>query len=125
MKKIIKWASVLVLLVILFSILPNNIVNAWDYETQVKAGWTKSGDSSVVTPTENVVGSIIKVIRIVGTGVSVIMISYVAIKYMTAAPDEKAEFKKSATAFIVGAIVLFGATNILTVISDFATKNIS
>ena len=42
---------------------------------------------------------------------------------MSAAPEEKAEFKKSATAFIVGAVVLFASTNILGIISDFATKN--
>ena len=52
------------------------------------------------------------------------MLTYVAIKYMSAAPSEKAEFKKSATAMIVGAIVLFAATQILTVIANFATSNI-
>ncbi len=52
------------------------------------------------------------------------MLVYVAIKYMSAAPSEKAEFKKSATAYIVGAVVLFAASNILGVIADFATKNI-
>ena len=52
------------------------------------------------------------------------MLTYVAIKYMSAAPSEKADFKKSATGFVVGAVVLFATTNILGVIADFAKSNI-
>ena len=73
---------------------------------------------------QKIMGTIINTIKIVGTGISIIMLVYVAIKYMSAAPSEKAEFKKSATAYIVGAVVLFAASNILGVIADFATKNI-
>lgn len=79
---------------------------------------------TITTSTKNIMGTIINTIRIVGTGVAIIMIIYVAIKYMSAAPTEKAEFKKSATAYIVGAVVLFAASNILSVINNFATANI-
>ncbi len=89
-------------------------------------GWvdSASNDGGIANSTQRVVGTIVNVIRIVGTGIAVIMLTYVAIKYMSAAPTEKAEFKKSATAMIVGAIVLFAATNILTVIANFAVSNI-
>ena len=39
---------------------------------------------------------------------------------MSAAPNEKADFKKSATGFIVGAVILFASSNILKIIADFA-----
>ena len=86
--------------------------------------WT-SGDSGVVSTTQKIMATAINVIRIVGTGIAIIMITYVAIKYMSAAPQEKAEFKKSATALVVGAIVLFAGTNILKIIANFATTNIN
>ena len=86
--------------------------------------WKENGESGIVGSTQNIVGTAINVIRIVGTGIAIIMLTYVAIKYMSAAPSEKAEFKKSATAMIVGAIVLFAASNILQVIANFANKNI-
>ena len=82
--------------------------------------YDKSG--KLRTATKNVMGTAIQVIRIVGTGIAIIMLTYVAIKYMTAAPTEKADFKKSATAYVVGAIVLFASTNILTIIANFAEQ---
>lgn len=117
----------LIMLVVL--ILPNFSSSAYDYtQHYLKDGsgyTTWSSDSNVTTPVENVMKTAVTVIRIVGTGIAIIMITYVAIKYMSAAPNEKAEFKKSATAYIVGAIVLFATSNIISVISNFATSNIS
>ncbi len=113
---------------VLFSsnLLGNSFVNAeFNFATQVTADWTKQAKGEgLAKSTGNIVGTIINIIRIVGTGVAIIMITYVAIKYMSAAPNEKAEFKKSATAYIVGAVVLFASSNLLGVISDFATANI-
>ena len=83
-----------------------------------------TNDSSADQIAQKTMGTAINVIRIVATGVSVVMLSYVGIKYMMAAPSEKAEFKKSATIFIVGAILIFAAGNILTIITNFTTNNI-
>ena len=52
------------------------------------------------------------------------MLAVLAMKYMSAAPGEKATIKKHAAVYIVGAIVLFGAAGILNIIETFATKNI-
>ena len=73
---------------------------------------------------KKVIGMGINIIRVVATGVAVIMLSYIGIKYMMAAPDQKAEFKKSATIYVLGAILIFAAGNILTIIVNFATSNI-
>ena len=52
------------------------------------------------------------------------MLLFLAIKYMLAAPAAKTEIKKSAVPLIVGAIIIFSATNLLVIISEFATDNI-
>ncbi len=39
---------------------------------------------------------------------------------MMAAPEEKADFKKSAYIYIVGAVLFFAASNILTIVYKFA-----
>ena len=78
------------------------------------------GISSVDKAAQSVMGTAIQVIRIVGTGVSIVMLSYIGIKYMTAAPAEKAEFKRSAAIFVLGAILIFGATQILAIVIGFA-----
>lgn len=81
-----------------------------------------AGDAGVAAG--NVMTTAVSVIRIVGAAVSIIMLSYMGIKYMMSAPSERAEFKKSATIFVVGAILVFGATQILGVIFKFADSAI-
>lgn len=55
-------------------------------------------------------------------GVAIIMLIVMAIKYISAAPSEKAEIKKGVTIYIVGAIVLFAASGILGIIKGFASN---
>ena len=127
MKKCFKIIITLAILLNIVFFVTNlfDVVSNADYTYNFSADWTNEGDANVTNVAQNVMGSAITVIRIVGTGISIIMLTYVAIKYMSAAPTEKAEFKKSATAFVVGAIVLFATTNILGIIADFATTNIN
>lgn len=70
---------------------------------------------------EKVIGPILSVVRIVAVGISIIMITFLGIKYMAAAPTEKASIKNQLITFAIGAIVVVGATSILTLIKDFAT----
>ena len=80
-----------------------------------------SGASSAVT---NIIGSIINIAQIIGMGVAIIMLIVLAIQYIAAAPEGKAEIKKNATIYIVGAIVLFAAAAILQIIKNFAIQNV-
>lgn len=131
MKKYLKSLFAVAMFLVFFGLLSSNILRncevsaAYDFASEINASWTNNykGDK-LNNATQNVVGTIVNTIRIVGTGISIIMITYVAIKYMSAAPSEKAEFKKSAMAFIVGAVVLFASSQILGVIANFATSNI-
>lgn len=78
-----------------------------------------SGAGSSVT---NIIGAIINIAQIIGTGVAIIMLIVLAIKYISAAPGDKAEIKKHAVVYIVGAIVLFAATGILQIIKNFSSN---
>lgn len=73
----------------------------------------------------NVMNGIISVVRVVGMCIAITLLLVIAMKYMTAAPGEKADIKKSSIAYVVGALVLFGAVGILGIISDFASSNIT
>ena len=81
----------------------------------------KSGASNAVT---NIIGSIINIAQIIGMGVAIIMLVVLAIQYIAAAPEGKAEIKKNATIYIVGAIILFAAAAILEIIKNFAESNV-
>lgn len=81
-----------------------------------------SNASNAVT---NVIGSIISIARIVGAGVAIIMLIVLAIQYIAASPEGKAEIKKNSTIYIVGAVILFTASAILGIIQTFAESNIN
>ena len=72
---------------------------------------------------QNIIGALINIVQIIGTGVAIIMLIVLAIKYISAAPGDKADIKKHAVVYVVGAIVLFAATGILQIIKSFS-KNI-
>lgn len=81
------------------------------------------GDNSgASTSFQNIIGAIITIVQIIGTGVAIIMLIVLAIKYISAAPGDKAEIKKHAVVYVVGAIVLFAATGILGIVKNFASN---
>lgn len=85
----------------------------------IKGDYTDSTETD--TKVSKMAATILTSIRIIGLAVAVVMLLTVAMKYMTAAPGDKADIKKSAIQYIVGAVVLFGAVGILTIISKFST----
>lgn len=82
----------------------------------------KSGASDVI---KDVLGALLTVAQVAASGIAVIMLIVLAIKYMGSAPSERADIKKSATIYITAIIVLFGASGILAIIRNFAVKNVS
>ena len=58
---------------------------------------------------------------VLGVAVAVAVLIWLAIKYMTAAPSDKADIKKSAVAYVIGAVLLFAASGVLALIQNFAT----
>lgn len=81
-----------------------------------------SDNSGAAKSINNIIGSIITIVQVVGTGVAIIMLIVLAIKYISAAPGDKADIKKHAVVYVVGAIVLFAATGILGIVKNFASN---
>ena len=78
---------------------------------------TTEGAGKAVSDMSN---QIIGIIQIIGTAIAVVMLIWLAIKYISAAPSEKADIKKSATIYVVGAVLLFGAVSVLEIIKNFS-----
>lgn len=62
--------------------------------------------------------TILGMVQVVAVAVAVIMLIVLGVKYMSAAPSDKADIKKSATGYIVGAVLLFGASGVLGIIKN-------
>ena len=115
-KKVLKLVSIL--LVVLFILtFGMNMVYAID-------GVTINTDFTGKSTITNAAGNVLGVIQVIGTAIAIGMLLFLGIKYIISSPDERASVKKSATVYVIGAIVLFAAVNIVKIIHDFATNSI-
>lgn len=87
------------------------------------------GDKTKLTPSVpeqasgmyNLGNNLLGIFQTVGYIAAVIVLVWLGIKYIMASPDGKAEIKKQAFAYILGAVLLFSAATIVTIIKGFAT----
>ena len=116
------------ILLIIFSAISNLFVSkatgdATTYidklETQMQRDVTGNKDANDAT--FSLLSSVATVVKVVAVGIAIIMLIVIAMKYMLAAPGEKAEIKKSAVVYIIGAVVLFAVSGILAIIQKFST----
>jgi len=118
MKTIVKKILVLMLIMFVamaafkfsFATTPSALITTMDTDTA-------NGAASKVN---KVMQNIVVIARIVGVSVALAMLIVIGMKYMTAAPSEKADIKKSAVVYVVGALLLFGVVGVLTIIANFS-----
>lgn len=123
MRKILKISLSLVLvLCILFGVF-QTVSNA-DHSSEVMSFIKKdhNDSTSASEKVSNMSTTIIVTVRLIGTCVAVVMLLVLAMKYMFAAPGDKADIKKSAIPYVIGAVVLFSVVGILGIIDQFATN---
>ncbi len=125
MRKLIKKTCIIIIIFIFMLSFYTKVIADGSYSQQMKALIDDSGKvvdaGTATTTTRSVLATIIGVVKIVGVCVAVVMLLVVAMKYMSAAPGEKADIKKSAVVYVVGAVVLFAVTGILSIIEQFAS----
>ena len=63
-----------------------------------------------------IISSILGVVRTIGAAVALLIFMGVAVKYILASAGEKADLKKYLTTYVIGGLILFGASGILTII---------
>ena len=64
------------------------------------------------------INKIFSLIRYVGSGISIIVVLMLGIKYMISSVEDKADIKKKAIPIVVGCFIIFATTNIIVIISD-------
>lgn len=81
---------------------------------------------SITNPTNDTAlitmgGKVLGIINTIGVVASVIVLMILGIKYMVGSVEEKAEYKKSMLAYVIGAVMVFGITTIANIIYTIAT----
>lgn len=122
MKRFLKLISVLIIIIICIGIV-SNISNASFKDIDVDYMVENAKDSSgAAKSVNNIVGAALVIAQVAGTGIAVIMLIVLAVKYITASAADKADIKKSAVVYVIGAIILFSAAGILGIISRLSTN---
>ena len=78
-----------------------------------------TGAATAVTKTAN---NIIGIVQVICYAAAVIMLIYLGVKFITASPEGKAEIKKSAIIYVIGAVIVFAAGALLGVISNLSNS---
>ena len=113
MKKIRLLVIIIMLLLIVFPLTINATqINPDDYKSS-------GPNSQDVKGMYQFGGSVAGVIHIVGTIVAIGSLMIIGIRYMVASADEKAEYRERMVPYIIGAVLLFGASTIVRVIYEF------
>ena len=71
---------------------------------------------------ENVAGNIVSIITTIGIIVAIIELLVLGIKYMMGSAAEKAEYKKTMIPYLVGAVLIFGASAIAKAVVAMTTS---
>ena len=108
-------AIIMIMLLMMFSITSNVEAAGSGFYIDI------SGQTSPIQGQINAASSnIIWIVQAVGYAAATIILVVLAIKYLAASPTDKAEIKKSAMIWVVGALILFAASFILTMIQTFS-----
>ena len=73
----------------------------------------------------NILNSVIGIIQVAGTGISMIMVTLLGIKYILASPSDKADVKKQIAPMVIGAVILFASVNLVGIIAEVADRTLS
>lgn len=123
-KKVVKFVSSLLLILGLILYTSNIVYAASGKElTQIFDGTMIQGGVDVSSGeriAQDIIGMILSAVRIVAVSLSLIILTWLGIKYMSAAPSEKANIKGQLITFAIGAIVVVASTSILELVRKFA-----
>lgn len=94
--------------------------------SEIKEAMSGIGDASGLADsgTGKVINSVIGIMQIVGSGISLIVITMLGIKYILASPSEKADVKKNIMPILIGCVLLFAAVNIVGMIESFSNATL-
>lgn len=103
-------------------------VEASQMMSSIKSGM--SGINNVAqTDTQNGIGKILNTVvgllQIIGSGVSLIVITMLGIRYLVSSVGEKAEIKQKAMPIVIGCILLFGAVNLIAALESLTNKTVN
>ena len=97
MKKIISSILIISVILILFNFNATYATDITDGTSVISAMEGSSDMSSSDNSIGDIINTVIGLLQVAGTGIAVVIVSFLGIKYLLASPSEKADTKKKKT----------------------------
>lgn len=120
-KKLFKIICIFIIVFSIFCLIGKNISYASMASIDIKnnfAGNETTGTEKV----SSTLGQALYVVQVIGAGIAVIMLICLGIKFMVSSPSERAELKKHIVIYVLGAVLMFGASGISALIRGFVQR---
>lgn len=118
-KKIMIIALIMFLVIALVTVV-NAEGNGSLVSSSFKGNPTPEGSAAIT----KIISAVLGVVRTAGAAIAIIMLMTIAAKYIMASAGDRADIKKYAVNYVVGAIILFGTTGILGIVQDFVNTSV-
>lgn len=119
MKKIISILSMLVVIMLFIGTVEVRATTVDDLPGLMQNSSTiNPGDTD--TNIGKTINKIIGLIQVSGTGIALIGVTILGIRYLIASPAEKADTKKAIEPVLIGCFLLFGAVNLVAIVANFS-----
>ncbi len=120
MKKLKIFFVIALILMLIISITNITYASEWlsDPRENPESFSPGSGEVSGATKVQDIGNRIIGIFQLIGTLASVIVLIVIGIKYMAGSIEERAEYKKTMMPYVIGALLVFGITNILGIVCN-------
>jgi hypothetical protein len=118
MKKNKKIIITLIMIAFFLIYLSLNFISYGDFDTNDYKPKDQTGGAQL----QNIATLIISGVQMVGSAVSIIAIVIIGIKYMLGSVEERSEYKKSMGPYLIGALMVFGISNVIGLIQDIVTN---
>lgn len=120
-KRLFKIICIFIIVFSIFCLIGKNISCASMASIDIKnnfAGNETTGTEKV----SSTLGQALYVVQVIGAGIAVIMLICLGIKFMVSSPSERAELKKHIVIYVLGAVLMFGASGISALIRGFVQR---
>lgn len=113
-KKSVKIISAILLIATVFMFMGNTVFAAVSMPNFDTTPTAPGGEGGKATELAN---TILKTLTWVGIAISVGMLIFLGIKYVTSSPDGKADLKKQLGVYVLGFVLIVGATTIVGILA--------
>lgn len=120
MKKQVKILSIILVVMMAIASI-SNVVLAADLTPDIQA-IANGNPANKPTQVTELGKTIVTIMQTVGIVVAIVVLLVLGIKYMMGSAEEKAEYKKTMIPYIVGAVLIFASTTIVTVVYNIASS---